>query len=361
MTMRKLLRVLLSGFSVLAAGVHADERVGATATQSSILSARAARGLLLDVERAGHRLVAVGERGHVVLSDDEGLNWRQARVPTRVLLTAAWFSDERRGWAVGHDSTVLHTDDGGETWALQYQALHDPAAVEAELDAQWDAADGGGADGEDGGDGEESRSVLQAQRIGAPLMDLWFDASGTHGLAVGAYGLLLETRDGGAHWEDRSTLLGNPDGWHLSAIAANNAGRLLIVGEKGIAFSSADGGRKFSRVKTPAESSLFGIAAQGEAYWAVGLQGRLFRVDDGWQAYPSGTSYVLNDLLPLADGAVLAVGNGGILVWIPHRGKPVVMQRADRRAISGAIVAGDGLVLVGEGGATRARADGSAY
>ena len=46
--------------------------------------AGALRSTLLDVASAGQRLVAVGERGHVLLSDDQGKTWRQARtVPTR--------------------------------------------------------------------------------------------------------------------------------------------------------------------------------------------------------------------------------------------------------------------------------------
>ena len=36
----------------------------------------AAGSLLLDLAAAGSRLVAVGERGHVLLSDDQGVTWR---------------------------------------------------------------------------------------------------------------------------------------------------------------------------------------------------------------------------------------------------------------------------------------------
>src|SRR5262245_5090243 len=54
----------------------------------------AATSLLLDLAVAGDRYVAVGERGHVLLSDDHGATWRQAKsVPTRVMLTAVFFAD----------------------------------------------------------------------------------------------------------------------------------------------------------------------------------------------------------------------------------------------------------------------------
>ena len=42
----------------------------------------AAKSVILDVALAGDRLVAVGERGHIVLSDDYGMTWRQVPCPT---------------------------------------------------------------------------------------------------------------------------------------------------------------------------------------------------------------------------------------------------------------------------------------
>ena len=49
----------------------------------------AEHSLLLDVTLAGERLIAVGERGHVLVSDDRGESWRQVRVPTTRIPTAA--------------------------------------------------------------------------------------------------------------------------------------------------------------------------------------------------------------------------------------------------------------------------------
>ena len=116
--------------------------------------------LLLDLAVAGSRLVAVGERGHVLLSDDQGASWRQAKsVPTRVMLTAVFFVDGEYGWAVGHDETILNSADGGETWTRTHFAP-------------------------------------EAQQ---PLLDLWF-ANRVSGIAVGAYGAYFTTNDGGRHW-----------------------------------------------------------------------------------------------------------------------------------------------------------------
>ena len=74
----------------------------------------------LDLADAGGRVVAVGDRGKILFSDDQGGHWKTAVAPSEVLLTAVCFADARHGWAVGHDAVVLGTDDGGETWTLQY-------------------------------------------------------------------------------------------------------------------------------------------------------------------------------------------------------------------------------------------------
>ena len=105
----------LLGFSGVAFAESAA--VAPTAADEAVKSKLANEALLLGVTRAGKRLVAVGEYGDILLSDDEGQSWHQAKkVPTTVTLTAVDFVDDKTGWAVGHDTVILKTEDGGETW-----------------------------------------------------------------------------------------------------------------------------------------------------------------------------------------------------------------------------------------------------
>lgn len=87
------------------------------------ISSRAPSSALLGIARAGSRLVAVGERGIVLLSDDNGASWRQSPAPVSVSLTAVQFVDARRGWAVGHCGVVLASTDGGATWSLRLDGV----------------------------------------------------------------------------------------------------------------------------------------------------------------------------------------------------------------------------------------------
>ena len=84
-------------------------------------SSMTTKALILDVAEIGDRLVAVGEFGHIIYSDDRGESWVQAQnVPTRNTITAITFLDDKTGFAVGHDATILKTEDGGESWTLKY-------------------------------------------------------------------------------------------------------------------------------------------------------------------------------------------------------------------------------------------------
>ncbi|MCZ9636648.1 YCF48-related protein [Pseudomonas putida] len=314
----------------LALGMWAESAQAAAADEYSTESAKASQSLLIDVTHAGERLVAVGDRGHILFSDDQGNTWTQARVPTRQLLTAVFFLDDKRGWAVGHDAQILASNDGGATWSKQFEDL--------------------------------SRE--------APLLDVTFlDAQ--HGFSVGAYGALLETRDGGQHWQDVAERLDNPDQLHLNGIAVVKDAGLFIVGEQGGMFRSTDDGQTWVNVESPYEGSLFGVigTAKPNTLLAYGLRGNLFRstdFGDSWQpivlkAARGNLEFGLASATLLDDGSLVLVGNGGSVLRSIDDGQSFsVYNRADRIALAGVSgLANGGLVLVGQGGVHLATADGA--
>ena len=103
----------LAAAMVLALGagtVHASNATKVVApaalVQPALVTPKALQGAMLAVGAAGTRLVAAGERGIVLYSDDAGKSWRQAAVPVSVSLTALQFVDGKNGWAVGHQGVV---------------------------------------------------------------------------------------------------------------------------------------------------------------------------------------------------------------------------------------------------------------
>ncbi|OLY72836.1 hypothetical protein AU074_08975 [Pseudomonas sp. ATCC PTA-122608] len=310
----------LLGVVALSTPAHAATETTAAAV-FAIDSPKAAKSLMIDVVHAGKRLVAVGDRGHILYSDDQGATWSQAKVPTRQLLTAVFFADDKHGWAVGHDAQILATTDGGLTWTQQFQDL----------------------------------------KREAPLLDVWFkDAS--NGFAVGAYGALIETTDGGKTWDDVSDRLDNEDQFHLNAIAQVKDAGLFIVGEQGSMFRSHDEGQTWEKLEGPYEGSLFGVigTAQAQTLLAYGLRGNLFRSTDfgsTWEpvelnATRGALEFGLSGATLLDDGSIVVVGNGGSVVVSHDDGLTFsVFNRPDRISLSAVTAAGNGnLILAGQGG-----------
>lgn len=347
-------------FAALALVLLASSGPLAAATpKPAIISAKAQRSLLLDVARAGDRLVAVGERGHILLSDDQGGSWRQVPVPVRSMLTTVYFVNAKQGWVVGHDSVVLATADAGETWQLQHYTEFS-AAAPAPIDNSADAA----IDDEEYLDDTESSGRDVGSREGVPLLDAWF-ADGKSGVAIGAYGLLLRTTDGGKSWRDASASVVNRDGWHFNAIGGipGNDRFVLIAGEKGTLYRSLDGGATFAPLASPYDGSFFGVVGSADgAIYIFGLQGRLYRSENegaSWTRLETTVTSGLNDGCQLRDGTVLVTGNAGVvLARKPAAATVTASRRADRQAVLSCAAAGDGVVLVGEGGAKRAAASG---
>ena len=312
--------------SVVLLGVVTAAGAGA---QEAVEAPLAARSLLLDGAAAGSRLVVVGERGHVLVSTDDGASWTQSPVPTRALLTAVHMHDERTGWAVGHDAVILRTRDGGGTWSLVHEAP------------------------------EEER----------PLLDVWFRDERT-GLAVGAYGYFLATEDGGETWTSRAV---SEDDFHLNALvpvaeggaasAAPGSRRLYIAAEAGVAYRSDDGGRTWRELASPYAGSWFGgIALDEDRVLLTGLRGRLFRSEDGgdtWTRVATGTRASLTGAVRLSSGSIVITGLDGSVLTSRDGGVSVSARRLpSREGISAALPLADGgVLLVGEFGVERLAQD----
>lgn len=349
-------RMLLGGAglglqAVLApAPSHAAAAMPGPLGQPANMTARATRSLLTRVVRAGDRLVAMGERGLVVLSDDGGRQWRQVRVPVSVTLTSASFAEPRRGWMVGHGGVVLHTTDGGESWAVQADGVSLAKAALAQAQGLPDTAAG------------RKESIQQAQRLvdeGAdkPLLSVCF-ADARRGMAVGAFGLAAATHDGGKTWVPCMDRLPNPKGLHLYAVARH--GRTwAVAGEQGVLMRSIDDCVTFDPLVTPFKRSFFAATAtRNGGFVLAGLLGSACRIEAGAAAVaPVALPAPLTILscTELRDGRVMLVAQGGRLLASSDGGATFTQQEPPRRELmtSLAEAADGGLVATSLGGVAR--------
>jgi photosystem II stability/assembly factor-like uncharacterized protein len=291
---------------------HAQEGEAALDIDYAEIQPLATESLLLDVvETRSGRLVAVGERGHVVLSDDNGRTWRQAAVvPTRATLTSVT-ALEGRVWAAGHDTVIITSGDGGETWSRLY---HDPERQQAIMDIRF----------------------LDAQR----------------GVALGAYGLYLTTDDGGQSWFDDSV---DPENeFHLNDLLVLDSERWIIAGEAGYSYRSPDGGGTWEPLDLPYAGSMWGgqVTASGCAVF-FGLRGHILESCDFGETWSEPEVATLSSLSGAAhaDGRTVIAGNSGVVLVRDNAGAFEVSVHPSGVDFSSVIALGDGqFLLVGEDG-----------
>jgi photosystem II stability/assembly factor-like uncharacterized protein len=305
----------------------------------ALRSSRAVHSAMLDITKAGKRIVAVGERGLVLFSDDDGSSWRQAQVPVSVSLTQVCFPTAVLGWAVGHGGVVLHSDDAGETWTKQ---LDGRQAAQIMLD-------GALAQGEAG-----ERMVAEAQRLVAegadkPFFDVHF-FDDRRGIIVGAYGLALATYTGGESWRSIQVLMDNPDSKHLYSIHVTTS-EVLIAGEQGLLLRSEPSLKYFSQIKTPYAGTYFGVLSPADGQMLVfGLRGNAFWSADGghtWNKTDSGAPNNLAAGLKLANGSVALVDDAGRVLMSRDGGRTFeVLEAPTRSPLTGAVQASNGTLLL---------------
>lgn len=284
----------------------------------ALVAPHALRAATLAIAEAGTRLVVVGERGVILLSDDKGGTWRQVPVPVSVTLTAVAFVDEKRGWVTGHSGVVLATSDAGETWQ---RVLDGEAAAKLALSAAEALVAQVGTDDLGAKSALAAAKRLVADGADKPLLDIYF-ADANRGFAVGAYGLTLSTNDGGRTWASAADRIDNPKGLHLNAIAGRGE-TIVIVGEQGLVLRSTDGGQRFMRLETPYRGSWFAVHVGASNQLVLGgLRGNAYFSPDlgtNWAQISFGIPASITALAEGPDGRILA-GNQAGLVYASRDG-----------------------------------------
>lgn len=303
----------------------------------------ASRQLLNAVALAGKRLVAVGQRGHVLFSDDGGRSWSQAPVPVSADLTAVHFPTPERGWAVGHDGVVLATADGGRSWRKQL----DGRQIGPLLSAYYGAGDRERVPGL-----REQLEILAVPGADKSFLDVWFADERT-GFAAGAFNLVLRTDDGGEHWVPWLDRMENPRGLHVYAVRAAG-GDVFAVGEQGLVRRLAPSGA-FEAVAVPYRGSLFGVAACGSAVVAFGMRGTVLRSADRgrtWRLVPTGVEDAITGAATTPDGRLVLVTQGGTALASPGETSAFGILRLRGAGPASSLVAAGAksLVLVGPSG-----------
>jgi photosystem II stability/assembly factor-like uncharacterized protein len=295
-------------------------------------------------------------------------------------LFAACFPAEQTGWMVGELGRIIRTTDGGKTWVRQDAGTKRPFLAMSCLDAKtaWIAGKEGIVYGtKDGGDTWTALKTNSNRHIFA--IDF---ANATRGHAAGDYGTMVHTEDGGATWTvmrvPESVVLPDsaldtgvePGDVNLYSVSYGDADHVWAVGEFGIVMTSSDGGTTWTQQHTPVENTLFGVRfVDARRGWAVGVDSLIIRTEDGgatWTVqHPPISQRSLYDVAVRGDngwivgdsGTVFKSGDGGA-TWTVE---PTPIQLAARwlRSVAmsssgvGLAVGAEGLVYRVDGGTLR--------
>lgn len=277
--------------------------------------ATATQTMVSGVASQGGRTVAVGPRGLILLSEDGGGSWHQVTSPVSTDLATVRFAGPNVVWAVGHDAVALRSSDGGATW----ERMLDGRSVLKLLRES--------AQGSERLEAEIERTMGQSATADvwpAPLLDIRFAADGLAGFAVGGFGLILKTTDGGKTWQSWQSQTENDQRYHLYALTGNDSA-VFVAGEQGLVMRLNAESQRFERVETPYNGSYFGIDLLGSRLVAYGLRGNAFVSEDAgqvWRKIETGTDANL----------VGAVAHGGAVLLVSQKGDVLTVDFGESRA-----------------------------
>lgn len=271
------------------------------------------------VARHGDRLVAVGPRGVIALSTNDGKDWTPVASPVQADLVSVKFTDARTVWAVGHDAVALRSTDGGNTW----RRMLDGRLLLTLMRSHYPQA--GGNDAMAKLRAEVERWAGQSASPGVlptPFLDVSF-TDAQEGFLVGAFGLLLYTADGGEHWTPWMERAENERGFHLYAVGGHG-GQRYIAGEQGTLLKLDRQAQRFVRIKTPYEGSFFGLDARPGRLIAFGLRGNAWlSPDEGqqWQKLATGIEAGLVAAVSLPDDRLVLISQAGHVLSVSADGR----------------------------------------
>lgn len=293
------------------------------------LRAAAAKSTYTGIAASGSTLVAVGPRGMILRSTDSGASWQQVASPVSADLSSVRFSGPDTVWVVGHDAVILKSVDRGSTWTraldgrLLLKALQQAAAGNAGLAK------------------EVAKTMAQSATADvwpSALLDLVFlDAN--RGFAVGSFGLLLATADGGKTWQPWMDHADNERQFHLYALSGD-VQRPYIVGEQGLVLRLNEAGQRFERLETPYNGSFFGVSTAGAQVLAYGLRGSAYLSGDegrNWRRIETGTDANIVAAALQATGLWLATQKGEILAGELSAAKLTAAASAPGAELYGAV------------------------
>ena len=169
---------------------------------------------------------------------------------------------------------------------------------------------------------------------GNSLYDLYiFDQD--HAIAVGSFGTVTRTSDGGVNWQTTNNAGGSLQRLNAVFFIDENTG--WAVGENGIILSTVDGGLSWSKQNSGIETDLNTVYfINKQTGWCAGRWGKLLKTDNGgktWKTKISGTLHALEKIEFINENTGLIIGHNGVILKTINGGQSWQYQVIDKSAL----------------------------
>lgn len=357
--MKRYLKLFLFPFILSVAVTYASDQSGEKIDYSmlpAVSMSKATTAVLLDITRTSSRLIASGEFGIIIYSDDNGQNWQQAKVPVSVTITSIFFLNDQLGWATGHQGVVLHTKDAGESWQIQLTGVEATQIIidtAEKYKALWEqnlatknlpegmTEDDFSLQIDDIAFLIEDKQKALEDGPSEPFFDVWFSSENT-GYAIGAYGFLFATTDGGKSWSLDPSYLTNVDKFHFYTFVPFDRENLFLIGESGLVWHSHNTGQTWNKIEMPYDGSFFGgLKTSDNALLAFGLRGNIYKTTDlgkTWIKTKTDHSSSIMGGVQVDKNRIAFVGSDGALLISDDNGKSAQAYTLPKRITNTALI-----------------------
>ncbi len=191
--------------------------------------------------------------------------------PTSNTLLAVKFITPQKGWVAGEQGTILHTEDGGETWEIQ----------------------------ESGTEQSITSIAFVNEKVG------W--------AVIGREGTIIHTEDGGMTWTKQTqinaviksiNIINEKEGWAVGGLSERTEKDTIV---KGVVLHTTDGGRTWKTENTGINHAMVSVHfINSQTGWILG-EDKIYRTKNGGKTWEKSN-------LPQDDFPIFGVpGHGQVL------------------------------------------------
>jgi photosystem II stability/assembly factor-like uncharacterized protein len=279
--------------------------------------------MLQAAAHSDNKVMVVSSVGAVVVSEDSGENWQRHELPERPALIDITACPDGAFYALDSGHRVWRQSPAGEWTSSAIDTPESTLSIHCAPNGRlWVSAAFSTLFWSEG-------DMTQWHEFSL-YEDLQFTAvrfvDEQIGFALGEFGTVLATTDGGDTWEPREPI---PNEFYPMGVDFLDANTGWAGGLDGVIWQTTDGARTWERQQSVTSAPIYNVHASELGVFAVGGSAKLVELSDGEWKKLEGAPEVLafmRGVETLANGNLLVAGGSGTLATIELSGRDVAQN-----------------------------------